>query len=298
MAGETYGPDASCSNPHGRNPRGPTLHGIDISSVQGVGFDFARAAADGIRFVWSKAVYGATTRDKCFARNWAVAQSAGLLRGAYDFIDVNVGGKINAANFLQRLAEVGGLLDEDIHPMLDIETAHGVSAKGVVEAMFVWKDEVENRLGRPCCIYTGPSFWNTCVLPALSDVQKDELKKRELVIAHYVVDPDSGHVYDLGSPIVPSPFLDFGVWQTSGNKGPRIPGVGVDVDRDVFWGDEIAFRNRFTMKKFEIFEPRANGIRAEEGEQIWRLSEEETLGEGPSAKKLSGMRLKAARSKR
>lgn len=266
MSGETYGADSSCSNPYGRNPRGPTLHGIDVSEAQGPSLDFTKAAADNVRFCWHKATQGTGYVDKTFARNWRACKDAGVLRGPYHFLNPTADIDQQIGNHLRVLKAVGGLGDEDMHSMLDVEVDHGASATQIAGAVMHWISVVEQELGREVVIYTGPNFWKTKVAPGLSAADAAIIAKRKLVIAHYVVDPGTGVVYNMQSPIVPAPFHDFAVWQVTGNRGRRIPGTFVDEDRDTYWGDEIAFRNDFTMKKIQVIDGVATPIRAGEGE--------------------------------
>lgn len=231
------------SNPHGHNPHGPTLHGIDVAYPQGHGFDWSLVAADGIRFAWVKATQGADPRnvDPTFRRNWSEAQRAGVLRGAYHFLSPMSDPIKQADHYLHT---VGTLDAVDLHPMLDVEVDHGQPATLILDYALRWTEKVEAATGRPVVIYTYPSF----AVGTLKIKAGDPLGKCPLWMAHYVVDPNTGRAYNLKSPIVPAAWDSWLVWQTSGNRGPRIPGINVDVDRNVFWGDEATFREVFTLE--------------------------------------------------
>lgn len=229
------------SNTFGLNPHGPTLHGIDVAYPQGA-FDWSLAAADGIRFAWVKATQGAqpTAIDPTFGRNWIQSRAAGILRGAYHFLSPKSDPIAQAEHYLRT---VGALNDNDLHPMLDVEVDHGQTAELILDYALRWTEHVEERTGRPVVIYTYPSFW----IGKLRAPVGHPLGKRPLWMAHYVVDPNTGRSYTLKSPTVPATWDSWLIWQTSGNRGPRIPGIPCDVDRDVFWGDEATFRDVFTL---------------------------------------------------
>lgn len=225
-------PKVAGSNPHGANPHGPTLQGIDVASPQGHALDWSLVAADGIRFAWMQT-------DATFARNWREARAKGVLRGAYQFFRPEVNAIVQADKFLLTM---GALAADDLHPMLDVEVSHGMTAAQVIDGTARWVEHVEDRTGRPVVLYTYPSYWRDTLGQPLHSIGK-----RGLWIAHYVVDPVSGKVYNLRAPIVPRTWSSWLLWQTSGNKGPRVPGIPFDIDRDVFWGDEATFRDVFTL---------------------------------------------------
>ncbi len=229
----------SASNPHGHNPNGPTLHGIDVAYPQGATFDWALVAQDGIRFAWVKATQGAGGIDPTFGRNWIQSRRAGVLRGAYHFLSPDSDPIVQADHYLRT---VGALNADDLHPMLDVEVDRGKPAALVRDATQRWCERVEAETGRVVVLYTYPSFARTVGWDA-----PDPIGERPLFIAHYSVDPGTGRAYGMRSPIVPKAWANWLVWQVTGNKGPRIPGIPVDVDRDVFWGDEATFRDVFTL---------------------------------------------------
>lgn len=229
------------SNPHGRNPHGPTLDGIDVASPQGDVFDWTKVAADGVRFAWMQV-------DHTFARNWRLSRAAGVLRGAYGFFRADQDPIVQADTLLRQIGS--DFTDDDLHPMIDVEVTRGQSPDRVLDGALRWCEHVKTRLGRPTVWYTFPSFATnppTAKPPGLGGLTRPEMADLLLWISHFVVDPNNGVAYKLAKPIIPKPWASFALWQTSGNKGPRIPGIACDVDRDVFWGDEAAFRALFSM---------------------------------------------------
>jgi lysozyme len=229
------------SNPYGLNPHGPTLQGIDVAIYQGA-LDWRAVAQHGVRFAWCKATQGSQSIDPTFARNWAQSKRYGVLRGAYHFLSPGSDPIAQAEHFLRT---VGELEPDDLHPMLDVEVDHGKSPEQILDFALRWTERVEAETGRDVVQYTYPSFW----IGKLRAPVGHPLGRRPLFIAHYAVDPATGRVYDLKFPTVPATWDHWTVWQVTGNRGPRIPGVDCDVDRNVFWGDEATFRDVMTTSR-------------------------------------------------
>lgn len=206
------------------------IPGIDAAVPQGLGFDWDLVAANGERFAWCKATEGAGHVDKTFHRNRREANRVGLHVGPYHFFRAEADPLIQAAHFHR---VVGALEDDELPPVIDFESLRGgtTPAEALVRAVrFV--EATEEFFGRVCVVYTYPSFWTG----ALGNPESPELGTRPLWIAHYNVDPKTGAKYTLRAPYVPRPWKTWLAWQTSGNKGPRIPGIHVDVDRNTFNG--------------------------------------------------------------
>jgi lysozyme len=202
------------------------IKGIDVSSVQGRGFDWRLAAADGVRFAICKAggcnSAGAKYQDPTFVRNNAEARASGIAVGAYWFFSP----AHSAAEQADRFAAIIGTVDQ-LPPVIDFEVRHGAPVAQCIERAEEFVERIESVTGRPCIVYTYPSFWREL------GVHSTPLASRPLWIAHYKVDPVSGLAYPLAKPSVPSPWNGrYYIWQTSGNRGPRIPGIPVDVDRN------------------------------------------------------------------
>lgn len=60
--------------------------GVDVSHFQGT-IDWAKVAADGVAFAWSKATEGSTYLDPMMTRNVAGMNGAGIVAGVYHFLD-------------------------------------------------------------------------------------------------------------------------------------------------------------------------------------------------------------------
>lgn len=228
-------------NPYGLNPNGPTLHGIDVASPQGHEFDWQHAATENnVRFAWMQV-------DNTFARNWRLSRQAGIKRGPYGFFRADQDPIIQANTLLKKI--VGDYHADDLHPMIDVEVLRGVSPAQVLDGAAKWIEHIRKELGRPVVWYTYPSF---CVNkptddpPGLGGLTAPIMGECLLWVAHYIVSPATGVPYKLAKPIVPKPWKEWALWQTSGNKGP----IG-HVDCNVFWGTEDAFRQLFTNRVSE-----------------------------------------------
>lgn len=274
------------SNPHGRNPNGETLHGIDVAYPQGLAFDWSLVAADGIRFAWCKATGvtsdGRSFVDNTFRRNWKEAQQNGVLVGPYHFLAPDHPWEKQANHLLSTIDLLGGWKDHNLHPMLDVEVMHGQPNDRVIEYTLAWAEYVKERTGRSVVLYTFPSFWKK-----LGEPKSEKFSDLLLWMAHWCVDPKTQAIYKMRRPYTPAPFEQSGwVWQTSGDRGPRIPGINLDVDRDVFWGTELEFRKLYTKSVPEVlgvesdtpkpFMEAATMFRAGEGEldPDWEGSDE------------------------
>lgn len=230
-------------NPHGLNPSGPTLQGIDVASPQGKKFDFVRAVEDGVSFAWIQ-VSGPASKYR--ERNWRACLEAGLLRGPYAFLSMITDGRAQGEQFLRAIEELGGYDGNDLHPMVDIESKAGnPSQQRVHDTIGAFLERVEEGLGRPVVIYTYPSYWREVV----GSPRPHPFGQRPLWISHFKVNPETGAVYKLDEPLVPITWETWDIWQVTGNLPYEI--AGVRVCADVFWGTREAFVRRFCVTKRE-----------------------------------------------
>ncbi len=194
-------------------PHGPVVRGVDISHHNGVvHFDALKAA--GVEYVYAKC--SEYTVDGTYQRNKAAAKAAGLLFGAYDFFHPAKPPAAQAAFFLKN----ANLQLGDLVPWLDWESTDGVPS--VVERVraIQWLNIISAEMGgkkRPI-IYGSPYFLQALDLDVIS------FKKYGLCTANYGVD----------APLVPPPWDDWVMWQTS--EHGHIPGVSGAEDTDLFNG--------------------------------------------------------------
>lgn len=165
------------------------IRGIDVAAWE-PNINWQKVRAQEIRFAFIKASQADFT-DRLFDSHWAGAKQAGVLRGAYHFLDPRVDSRIQAETFLSKVKLESG----DLPPVLDLEelketattsapTKSGkVGSKsqkdakgskgikqnpaggttGVPNSQFIacaqdWLTRVETATGRKPIIYSGPSF--------------------------------------------------------------------------------------------------------------------------------------------
>jgi lysozyme len=235
-------------------PRAPEgqIYGIDTSASQGR-LDVAALKAAGCSFIIAKATDGLHSVDAEWWHTPGACAAAGMPLGAYHVLEPYPSSQASAQakHFVELLRAAGVPLD--LPPMLDFELVHqGAGTADLCTAARIWLDEVESALGREAMVYTGPAF-----VAALDrydgwpgphpDLVR--VASRRLVLAHYTGADDR-------MPHVALPWLDWWIWQRSGNlrrpdgsimcpNAAQLPGTHVDVDLDVFRGtvDELLGRD-------------------------------------------------------
>lgn len=132
-----------------------------------------------VSFVFIKATEGASGKDKHFKKHWSNARENGIRRGAYHFFRSSKDPVVQAQNFIKT---VGELSDDDLPPVLDIETMHrGCSKATLNKKALTWLRTVENHYGRRPIVYSSASYIN--------DVLWKEITQRYPIwVAHYNVD--------------------------------------------------------------------------------------------------------------
>src|SRR4051812_41543942 len=92
----------------------------DIAGVNGRVIDAGAVRDSDLSAVMCKATQGLTFRDKAFASNLGVTVEAGLLPGAYHFLERG-GGAEQADAFLMRVVELFGADLHGLLLMVDVE---------------------------------------------------------------------------------------------------------------------------------------------------------------------------------
>ena len=202
-----------------------TLPGIDLSDFQSLSSeDWSTLASQGLKFAFVKATEGRSFRAESFQEKWRDAKAAGLLRGAYHFFRPSRTGEEQAANFLEALQAVGGLEQDDLSPVLDIESRDGIQSSEIRKRCLVWLDQVEQATGRTPIIYTGPSFGEDVLGPDA------RFAAYPLWVAHYTK----------GQPSIPKKWANCALWQYM--ETGRVKGIVGGVDLNWFNGDENALK--------------------------------------------------------
>lgn len=191
------------------------IAGVDVSKYQhenGKLIDWQRVRGAGQTFAFIKATGGSNRTDPWFAREWAAAGKAGMIRGAYHYADPSRSADAQAAH----VVEVVGSTREaqDLGIALDLETTGGLSHAALARWAHAFLSGVEKRTGRVPILYTAPYFWHTKM--------KDDrtFGAYPLWLANY-----------RSTPPRPLPGWDrWTFWQhTSSFRVPGIPGL---VDHD------------------------------------------------------------------
>ena len=193
-----------------------TVGGIDISKWNG-NWDAAKAKAAGAAFVFIKASQ-ATFTDPLFKVNWQRAKDAGLLRGAYHYLDYTKPSRDQANYYADLLDADPGELD----PVVDYEQRR--TDNNVGAARLALRDFLEQLKARGYTpmLYTAPAFWATY---GSTDVYWQQYR---LWIAHYTT---------ASAPTVPAPWKAWTFWQyTSKGDGPTYGTESYNVDLNYFNG--------------------------------------------------------------
>lgn len=214
-----------------------TLRGVDVSVYQGT-IDWAAAARGGVRFAMIRQSHGTTT-DTTFARNWAGARAAGILRGAYQYFDP-YGDAAAQANALCTALLAAGFGPGDLPPMIDVEQPAPTggpalpSPAAYTALVRTWMQTVRARLGVDGIIYSGGYYWDPYV-------GSTAFASNPLWHPQYPNYP--GTIYQLADPAplggcptsVSNAWSTWTFWQFAGNNG-RAPGFTGAVDISIFNG--------------------------------------------------------------
>jgi lysozyme len=199
-------------------PRDYPVHGIDVSKFQG-NIDWNAVADSGVKFAWIKATEGGDHADERFQANWNGAKAAGIPHGAYHFV-YWCRPPLEEINWFEQNAPVE---DDALPPVLDVEatptskTCHRhLTQAGAVADMRVMLQEMERHYGKRPIIYTTVDFYEAILVDgALSD---------------YPIWVRSTKYH----PAVKYGSRAWQFWQYQSDG--QTPGIGVNVDRDVFYG--------------------------------------------------------------
>jgi lysozyme len=185
-----------------------TILGIDISKWDG-NWDAKKAKQAGATFVFIKASE-ATVTDPQFVVNWQKAKDAGLVRGAYHYLDYTKPGADQANYFADLLKDDPG----ELPPVIDYElrrtdndpSAALVFLRDCLDQLTKRTELFENASFKRPMIYTSPGFW----------VEYGDQTKRDYWIQFPLW---NAHWITANTPKVPSPWTMWHFWQFT-SKGP------------------------------------------------------------------------------
>ena len=199
------------------------VHGIDMSHYQGEVFWDAVGQNAKMAYVYLKATEGGDRIDDMYEQNIQLAHRHGLKVGSYHFYRPKTEQKKQLDNFMAQCRPG----EQDLIPMIDIETTGGLPSEEFRDSLFKFLSLVEEAYRQKPLLYTGTNFYNRHLCGELDDYQ--------LMIAQY----------SSNEPVL-ADGREYALWQYTA-KG-RIAGVNGHVDKSRFMGRhglrEIRFRHR------------------------------------------------------
>ncbi len=199
------------------------VHGIDLSHYQGNVFWETVGDNSKMAYVYLKATEGGTNVDSKYKQNIDLAHRYGLKVGSYHFYRARIPQKTQLENFMAQCRPG----DQDLLPMIDVETKSGLETEEFCDSLFKFLHLVEKAYRQKPLIYTGANFYDHYLL--------GQLDSYKLMIAQYTK----------REPVLKD-GRDFEMWQYTG-KG-KLNGINGYVDKSRFMGRhrlrEIRFRHR------------------------------------------------------
>ena len=199
------------------------IHGIDISHYQGNVFWETLGTNAHVAYVYIKATEGGDRIDDKYESNILMAKQYGIKVGSYHFYRPLTPQVDQLANFMAQCHPK----EQDLIPMIDVETKAGLADSAFCDSLFHFLDLVERAYKQRPIIYTGANFYDHYL--------SGKLNRYLIMIAQYTKR---------------EPKLkddrDITMWQYTG-KG-HINGVNGFVDKSRFMGQhqlrELRFRHR------------------------------------------------------
>lgn len=199
------------------------VHGIDLSHYQGEVFWETIGANTKMAYVYLKATEGGDRIDDMYERNINLAHRYGLKVGSYHFYRPKTEQQKQLENFKTQCLPG----EQDLIPMIDIETKQGLGTEEFCDSLMKFLDLVEEAYKQKPLLYTGKNFYNKYLQGKVDEYQ--------LMIAQYTDQ----------EPVL-ADERDFTLWQYTG-KG-RIVGVSGYIDKSRFMGNhglkEIRYKHK------------------------------------------------------
>ncbi|MBO5186652.1 MAG: glycosyl hydrolase family 25 [Prevotella sp.] len=197
------------------------VHGIDMSHYQGEVFWETVGENAKMAYVYLKATEGGDRIDERYERNIELAHRHGLKVGSYHFYRPKTEQVKQLENFKTQCLPG----DQDLIPMIDIESAGGYDTDEFCDSLFKFLQLVEEAYRQKPLLYTYTNFYNKHLCGKVDDYQ--------LMIAQYTD----------REPVL-ADERDITMWQYTG-KG-SLKGVNGYVDKSRFMGNhslrEIRYR--------------------------------------------------------
>lgn len=188
------------------------VHGIDLSHYQGQVFWEHVGQNMKMAYVYLKATEGGDRIDDRYERNIQLAHRYGIKVGSYHFFRP----KSPAAEQLRNFRMQCRPAEQDLIPMIDIETTGGLSSSEFCDSLIKFLGMVEKEYRQPPLLYTFRNFYNWHLQGKVNDYK--------LMIAMY--QPEEPVLEDR---------RDITMWQYT-SKG-RLKGISGYVDKSRFMGN-------------------------------------------------------------
>jgi lysozyme len=198
---------------------GDVVKGIDVSHYDGT-IDWVKVKASGIDFAFMKATQGTTFVDPDFATNWKDAGAAGVIRGAYHFLQPELDATMQADFFVMT---AGVPAAGDLPLALDLEVTDNLTGAQVATAAQTFLERVQAKTGRVPVVYTSARFWGTLGTPGPAPAP---------FMPYALWDAQ----WTTACPNMPAPWMTWSFWQySSTGTVPGITGMA-NVDLDEYNG--------------------------------------------------------------
>ena len=198
------------------------VHGIDISHYQGEVF-WEHVGETKMAYCYIKATEGGDRIDARYENNLKIGHSYGIKVGSYHFYRPKTDQEKQLNNFIIQCKPS----EQDLIPMIDIETTGGMGTEEFCDSLFKFLEMVEHVYRQRPLLYTGANFYNKHLA--------GKVNRYLIMIAQYT--PQEPKLVD---------ERDITLWQYTG-KG-RLNGVRGYVDKSRFMGNhrlrELKFKHR------------------------------------------------------
>ena len=198
------------------------VHGIDLSHYQGDVFWETVGENTKMAYVYLKATEGGDRIDERYENNIILAHKHGLKVGSYHFYRPKTEQVKQLENFMTQCRPG----EQDLIPMIDIETKGGLSTEAFCDSLMKFLDLVEKAYKQKPLLYTYTNFYNKWLV--------GKIPQYPLMIAQYKDE----------EPVL-ADDKEYIIWQYT-CKG-RIVGVKGYVDKSRFMGKhglkEIRYRH-------------------------------------------------------
>ncbi len=209
------------------------VHGLDLSHYQGEVFWEQVGENKHNTYVYLKATEGGDRVDDRYAHNISMARKHGLYVGSYHFYRPRTPQMVQLKNFTTQCRAK----DQDLIPMIDIETCGGLSFDAFIDSLSLFLRLVEDYYHVKPLIYAGANFYDKYLAWGF-------LRDYKIMIAQYT---------DYEPTLIDERSITLWQYTSSGS----VHGVNGCVDKSRFVGDhrlrEIRYIRRHS-KEDEDFE--------------------------------------------